>query len=79
MPSPFNYTSVIPILATPFHDDESLGLESLARLIRFNAADPLHGNYTAPSATRRTSSRSSLPSRAGLEMLTQYVPLIAKV
>jgi 4-hydroxy-tetrahydrodipicolinate synthase len=34
---PFNYTGVIPILATPFHDDESLDLESLERLIRFNA------------------------------------------
>lgn len=35
---PFNYTGVIPILATPFHDDESLDLDSLARLIEFNAA-----------------------------------------
>lgn len=34
--SSFNYTGVIPILATPFHDDESLDLESLARVIRFN-------------------------------------------
>lgn len=32
----FNYTGVIPILATPFHDDESLDLESLDRLINFN-------------------------------------------
>jgi 4-hydroxy-tetrahydrodipicolinate synthase len=39
MPSPaFNYSGVIPILATPFHDDESLDLESLERIIRFNAA-----------------------------------------
>lgn len=37
MSSPFHYSGVIPILATPFHDDESLDLESLARLIRFNA------------------------------------------
>ena len=36
MSSSFHYTGVIPILATPFHDDESLDLESLARLIRFN-------------------------------------------
>ena len=34
----FNYTGVIPILATPFHDDESLDLESFDRLVRFNAA-----------------------------------------
>lgn len=38
MSSSFNYTGVIPILATPFHDDESLDLESLERVIRFNAA-----------------------------------------
>jgi 4-hydroxy-tetrahydrodipicolinate synthase len=31
-------TGVIPILATPFHEDESLDLESLERLIRFNVA-----------------------------------------
>jgi 4-hydroxy-tetrahydrodipicolinate synthase len=30
------FTGVIPILATPFHDDESLDLDSLARLVRFN-------------------------------------------
>jgi 4-hydroxy-tetrahydrodipicolinate synthase len=35
---PFTYTGVIPILTTPFHDDESLDLDSLARLIEFNAA-----------------------------------------
>ena len=34
----FSYSGVIPILATPFHDDESLDLESFERLIRFNAA-----------------------------------------
>jgi hypothetical protein len=33
MPPSFNYTGVVPILATPFHDDESLDLDSLARLI----------------------------------------------
>lgn len=38
MPVRFDYTGVIPILATPFHDDESLDLDSLTRLIRFNAA-----------------------------------------
>ena len=38
MSKPFHYTGVIPILATPFHDDESLDLESLSRLIQFNAA-----------------------------------------
>ncbi len=35
--TPFHFSGVIPILATPFRDDESLDLESLARLIRFNA------------------------------------------
>jgi 4-hydroxy-tetrahydrodipicolinate synthase len=33
---PFGFSGVIPILATPFHDDESVDLESLERLIRFN-------------------------------------------
>lgn len=33
----FDYTGVIPILATPFHDDERLDLESLANIIAFNA------------------------------------------
>lgn len=39
----FNYSGVIPILATPFHDDESLDLDSLARLIRFNAEAGVDG------------------------------------
>jgi 4-hydroxy-tetrahydrodipicolinate synthase len=39
----FHYTGVIPILATPFHDDESLDLESLARLIRFNESAGVDG------------------------------------
>lgn len=43
MPASFHYTGVIPILATPFRDDESLDLESLDRLIRFNAAAGVDG------------------------------------
>lgn len=39
----FDCTGVIPILATPFHDDESLDLESLARLIAFNKAAGVQG------------------------------------
>jgi len=31
------FSGVFPILATPFHDDGSLDLESLDRLVRFNA------------------------------------------
>jgi 4-hydroxy-tetrahydrodipicolinate synthase len=34
--TPFQFTGVIPILATPFHDDESLDLGSLQRMIAFN-------------------------------------------
>jgi 4-hydroxy-tetrahydrodipicolinate synthase len=41
--SAFNYTGVIPILATPFRDDESLDLESLTRLIQFNAVAGVDG------------------------------------
>src|SRR6476660_8157160 len=33
--SHFEYSGVIPILATPFNSDESIDLESLCRLIRF--------------------------------------------
>jgi 4-hydroxy-tetrahydrodipicolinate synthase len=33
-----SFTGVVPILATPFHDDESLDLASLDKLIRFNVA-----------------------------------------
>lgn len=32
-----DFSGVIPILATPFRDDESLDLESMARLVRFMA------------------------------------------
>jgi 4-hydroxy-tetrahydrodipicolinate synthase len=39
----FSYTGVIPILATPFNDDESLDLDSLTRLIRFNAEAGVDG------------------------------------
>lgn len=41
--APFNYTGVIPILATPFADDESLDLDSLTRMIGFNAAAGVDG------------------------------------
>ena len=37
------FTGVVPILATPFHDDESLDLESLDKLIRFNVAVGVDG------------------------------------
>jgi 4-hydroxy-tetrahydrodipicolinate synthase len=40
---PFHFTGVIPILATPFHDDESLDLDSLARMIAFNKNAGVHG------------------------------------
>jgi 4-hydroxy-tetrahydrodipicolinate synthase len=37
------FSGVIPILATPFHDDESLDLASLQRLIGFVAATGANG------------------------------------
>lgn len=44
MTSPtFDYTGVVPILVTPFHDDESLDLDSLARLIAFNKTAGVQG------------------------------------
>jgi len=43
MNTPFHFTGVIPILATPFHDDESIDLDSLARLIRFNTSVGVDG------------------------------------
>lgn len=33
--TPTNFEGVFPILATPFHDDETLDLDSLDRLVRF--------------------------------------------
>src|SRR4051812_2658935 len=41
--STFPFSGVIPILATPFHDDESLDLDSLERMIRFNVAAGVDG------------------------------------
>jgi len=41
--SAFQFSGVIPILATPFHDDESLDLASLDRLVRFNVGVGVDG------------------------------------
>lgn len=38
-----NFSGVFPILATPFNDDGSLDLESMDRLVRFNAAIGVNG------------------------------------
>ncbi|MDP9171155.1 MAG: dihydrodipicolinate synthase family protein [Acidobacteriota bacterium] len=38
-----SYSGVIPILATPFHDDESIDHESLTRMIRFFAGLGVNG------------------------------------
>lgn len=38
-----NFSGVFPILATPFNDDGSLDLESMDRLVRFNAAIGVDG------------------------------------
>lgn len=43
MTAGFQFTGVIPILATPFHDDESLDLDSLRRMIAFNKAAGVSG------------------------------------
>ena len=37
MAAKLSFEGVYPILATPFHDDESIDLESMDRLIRFMA------------------------------------------
>ena len=42
-----NFTGVIPILATPFHDDESCDHESLARMIEFFAPLGIGGIWVA--------------------------------
>src|SRR5829696_6812001 len=39
----FHYSGVIPILATPFLEDEAVDLESLERVIRFNKAAGVDG------------------------------------
>ena len=38
-----SFTGVYPILPTPFHEDESLDLESMARLVRFMASLGMDG------------------------------------
>ena len=38
MTHPLSFEGVYPILATPFHDNEEVDLESMDRLIRFMAA-----------------------------------------
>lgn len=43
MSKTLNLTGVVPILATPFHDDESPDLESLDRMIRFFAGLGVEG------------------------------------
>ena len=43
MTAGFQFTGVIPILATPFHDDESLDLDSLRGMIKFNKACGVSG------------------------------------
>jgi 4-hydroxy-tetrahydrodipicolinate synthase len=43
MTTAFQFTGVIPILATPFHDDESLDLDSLRRMIVFNKSAGVNG------------------------------------
>jgi 4-hydroxy-tetrahydrodipicolinate synthase len=43
MSKPISFHGVYPILATPFHDDESLDLESFDRLIRFMAQIGVEG------------------------------------
>ena len=43
MAKPITFEGVYPILATPFHDDESVDLESFDRLIRFMAALGMDG------------------------------------
>lgn len=42
-PTPLSFTGVWPILPTPFHDDESLDRESLARVVRFMAETGMDG------------------------------------
>ena len=37
MPKSLQFTGVLPILATPFDNDENLDLESFDRMIRFMA------------------------------------------
>ena len=78
MSSLFHYTGVIPILATPFRDDESLDLESLARLIRFNAAAGVDGitilgllgeSNRLTDADREKLIRASVQAAAGLPVI----------
>lgn len=78
MPHAFSYTGVIPILATPFHDDESLDLESLTRLIEFNKACGVDGvtilgllgeSNRLTDADRERIIRTAIAAAAGLPVI----------
>jgi 4-hydroxy-tetrahydrodipicolinate synthase len=78
MPAAFSYTGVIPILATPFHDDESLDLDSLARLVEFNAAAGVDGvtilgllgeSNRLTDAEREKIIRTAVAAAAGLPVI----------
>jgi len=78
MPGPTKFEGVIPILATPFHDDESLDPASLERLIEFVAALGVSGvtllgvlgeSNRLTDAERTSLIRTAVKAAAGLPVI----------
>ncbi len=74
------FSGVIPILATPFHDDESLDLESWRRVLEFNLAIGVDGvtilGVLGESNRLNDEERHSLIETA-VAVLRKRVPIIA--
>ena len=72
-------SGVIPILATPFHDDESLDLASLARLIEFSASLGVTGVTllgVLGESNRLTDTERSSLIRTAVEAAAGKIPVI---
>jgi len=78
MRPPFDFSGVIPILATPFLDNEALDLESLHRLIRFNVEIGVDGvtllgllgeSNRLTDAERESLIRAAVTSAAGAPVI----------
>ncbi len=74
------FTGVIPILATPFHDDESLDLASLIRLIEFSSEAGANGVTllgVLGESNRLTDAERSTLIRTAVQAANGNLPVIA--
>ena len=73
-------SGIIPILATPFHDDESLDLKSLVRTIEFMVGIGVNGVTllgVLGESNRLTDSERSSLIRTAVEAAGGKIPVIA--